>query len=101
MTATLEDLDIADVLAQRYADTPLWNDLLAEYDAEVINAIGIGWPPVMTVPDEPDSAPQPDEQPPAEDTPSPEPGEQPDAPEPKPAQVEPNPVVPSDPTEDR
>jgi hypothetical protein len=102
MTAILEDLDIAEVLANRLVPgepdvNPLWTDLMAEYDAEVIESIGTGWPPVMTVPDEPEAAPAPDstpapgEQSPGEDSPAPEPDQQPGTPEPEPVRTEPAP----------
>lgn len=61
MTATLEDLDIAEVLASRHAETPLWNDLLTEYDAEALDRLGEGWPALMTAVD--DEQPADDEPP--------------------------------------
>ena len=72
MTATLEDLDIAEVLASRHPETPLWNDLLTEYDAEALDRLGEGWPDLMTAVD--DEQPADDDKPPTRnedpDTPS-------------------------------
>jgi hypothetical protein len=45
MTAALEELDIAEVLAERHKDTPLWNELMSEYDAATLDELGANWPP--------------------------------------------------------
>lgn len=55
MTAILEDLDIAEVLAYRNMNTPLWDDLMDAYGADDVAAIGAGWPPVMSAAAEPAS----------------------------------------------
>lgn len=82
MTAILEDLDIAEVLAYRNTNTPLWDDLMDAYDADAVTAMGAGWPPVMTaaaVPaseeDDEDGAAEADEadEAPAADSPDPAP----------------------------
>ncbi|QWF78745.1 hypothetical protein [Amycolatopsis sp. CA-230715] len=66
MPCTAEHLDIAEMRDQHDPDTPLFNALVAEYDAEVIDDLGTGWPPVTTVPNEqaePDQTPGQDPEP--------------------------------------
>ncbi|WP_370944054.1 hypothetical protein AB5J62_33775 [Amycolatopsis sp. cg5] len=64
MTAPVESLDIAEMRDQHDPDTPLFNELMAEYDADVIDELCQGWPPVMTVPDdEPGENPDQDTEP--------------------------------------
>lgn len=41
---SMEELDLAELLAYRHADTPLWDELLNDYDADAIDAIASGWP---------------------------------------------------------
>lgn len=57
-TATTEDLDLAEILAARNDDTPLWNELLAEYDACELDELGTGWPTLTATVDPGESAPQ-------------------------------------------
>ncbi|MFD6069380.1 hypothetical protein [Amycolatopsis lurida] len=50
MTDLAEDLDLAEIRAQNDPDTPIFNKLLSEYDAETLTDLGIGWPPNTPVP---------------------------------------------------
>jgi hypothetical protein len=80
MTAVLEDIDVAEVLASRDPlNTPIWDDLMATCDADTIEDIGSGWPAVITddaAGDDEESGEQPAEQDdertadPGEDTPA-------------------------------
>jgi hypothetical protein len=91
MTAILEDLDIAEVLAYRNANTPLWDDLMDAYDADAVTAMGAGWPPVMTSPVEPASEEADDESDDESEGGDAEADEEPaaDSPDPAPAEAEP------------
>ncbi|GAA1962151.1 hypothetical protein [Amycolatopsis minnesotensis] len=44
MPSTVEHLDVAEMRDQHDPDTPLFNALVAEYDAEVIDDLGKRWP---------------------------------------------------------
>lgn len=84
MPATVEDLDIAEVLAERHKATPIWNDLMAEYDADAVDDLGRNWPPLMTTTfDEPASGDEPNPGKPGQDQPEAEPAAEPDQPTPQ------------------
>lgn len=86
MTATLEDLDIAEVLAYRNTNTPLWDGLVDAYDADTVTTLGTGWPPVMALDFEQDTEDDENEPGDGEDTDD-EPAV--DSPDTEPAEAEP------------
>lgn len=101
----LEDLDIAEVLVERHKATPIWNDLMDEYDADTVDDLGTGWPPILaTTFDQPANGDNPGDGPteaepaapnppvtepaPEEPTPASEPDAPADNPEPAPETAE-------------